>query len=60
MSAPGQTSPPATKYKETKYKGLKITAYTVLLGQMMNNKIQKGNKPTAACEVPGAKGEQCA
>lgn len=55
VSAPGQKSPPATNTKETKYKGLKITAYMLPLGQVMNNTIQEGHKPAAACEVPGQK-----
>ena len=47
---PGQKSPLATEYKETRRD---YNCISVQSG--MHNKIQKGHKPTATSEFPGAK-----
>ena len=43
-----------------KLQGTKNNCMHVQLGQITNDKIQKGHKPTATSEVPGAKAGYCA
>lgn len=50
---------PLLEQQNTNYKGLKKNCTHAHLGQIMNNKIQKGQNPTAASEGPGAKAGHC-
>ena len=61
MLAPGHTSPPTTKDKETY--GTKNNCMHVQLGQILDKKIQrdlkkKPNNPTASFEEPGEQNQR--
>ena len=57
MLAPGQTSPPATKHKETV--GVEIIMCISSWSKFWTKKYKKTKNPTATSKVSGAKAESC-